>query len=110
MADVTITLDLDHLEAILENCEWSLRFAEAFERGDPLKDVPLWPTVEKVRVELGLPDDPLGPQPFEDYIAMLVGDRVLGGAASVDALIDELRQRVADLNRQLAEARRESER
>jgi hypothetical protein len=64
---VTITIDREHLDALCQNTEWSLRFAELYEAGDPVEDVPVWTTIAQLRAELEL--EPLAeedlPQPQE---------------------------------------------
>lgn len=64
---VTITIDREHLDALCQNTEWSLRFAELYEDGDPVEEVPVWATIAQLRTELDL--EPLAaddlPQPQE---------------------------------------------
>jgi hypothetical protein len=91
---VSIRVEQDHLEAILENAEWSLRFAEAFERGDPLGQVPRWPTVEEIRRELGFSNDPLSPEPLEGLTGVKIGDTSYAAADPVAGLVEKLRSSI----------------
>lgn len=63
---VTITLPREHLAAIVENAEWSLRFAELYEEGDALEDVPLWPTIDRLYREHRLERLPVDCRPKPD--------------------------------------------
>lgn len=57
---VTLTVTHEQLDAILQSVEWSLRFAELYEGGDKLEDVPLWPVIDRLYEEHAaerLPED-----------------------------------------------------
>jgi hypothetical protein len=94
--EATITVDRDHLEAILENCEFSVRFAEAFLAGDPLDRVPLWATVVRIREELGFPLDPLAPEPLAGLASVRMEDESHVVSLAVFRLVHELREQAAE--------------